>query len=102
MEFHVVRRAVALWVLLSLAGELAADSFRCGRKLITEGDSAGELIRACGEPFHKERGSEKLRLHGATKEVRVDRWYYKKSSRKLEHVIIIHKGRVAAVQTGGR
>jgi len=102
MRFCGIRRVVTIWGLLFLAGDLGADSFRCGRKLITDGDSAGELVRACGEPFRKDRGSEKLRLDGATEEARVERWYYKKSSRKLEHVIFIHKGRVVAVQTGKR
>lgn len=91
-----------LCTLPVFAQDASADSFRCGRKLITQGDSAGELIRACGEPFHKDRGSEKLRLDGVTRDARVERWYYKKSTRKLEHVIIIHKGKVVAVQTGSR
>lgn len=93
---------VFLLLLSCISQELSADSFRCGRKLITVGDSAGELVRACGEPRHKDHGREKLRLNGDSKETRVERWYYKKSSRKLEHIIIIHKGKIAAVQVGSR
>jgi hypothetical protein len=82
--------------------DLSADSFRCGRKLVSVGDSAGGLVRVCGEPRHKDRGKETISVNGVSKEASVERWYYKKSSRSLEHIIIIHKGRVAAVEIGQR
>jgi len=91
-----------LCLLMSLGHELMADSFRCGRKLISVGDSAGELVRACGEPRVKDRGKETLRVNGVSKETSVEHWYYKKSSRSLEHIVVIHKGKVAAVQVGHR
>ena len=81
---------------------LWADGYRCGRKLITSGDSSGDLIRVCGEPRHKDRGYEKIKVNGVSKDTRVERWYYKKNSRSLEHVILIYKGRVNAIKVGGR
>jgi len=81
---------------------VCADNFRCGRKLVITGDSSGELIRKCGEPRHKDRGQEKIRIDGVFRKVGVERWYYKKSTRSLEHVIVIYKGRVSAVDTGSR
>jgi len=89
-------------VIILLSSHATADSFRCGRKLVSVGDSAGGLVRVCGEPIHKDRGKETIRVNGVAKETSVERWYYKKSSRSLEHVIIIYKGRVAAVELGHR
>ena len=79
-----------------------ADSFRCGRKVIRTGDSPGELRQSCGEPRHKDKGYENMREQGRQKKVRVERWYYKKSSRRLEQIVVIHKGRIIAINTGQR
>lgn len=92
----------AIFFLVTNCQELAADSFRCGRKLINVGDSTGELARVCGEPRHKDRGRETIRIDRVSRETSVERWYYKRSSRSLEHIIVIYKGRVAAVQVGHR
>jgi len=93
---------VLVCLLAVSISDLSADSFRCGRKLITTGDSTGELIRVCGEPRHKDRGVEKIRVNGVSRETRVERWYYKKSSRGLEHIIVIYQGQVSAIETGDR
>ena len=93
---------ILLCILALVSQGLKADSFRCGRKLVSAGDSAGALVRVCGQPNHKDRGMETIGVNGVAKETSVERWYYKKNSRSLEHVVIIHKGRVAAVQLGHR
>jgi hypothetical protein len=99
----LLRKMLIPFSVLALScNDLSADSFRCGRKLISVGDSAGELARVCGEPKHKGRGKETIRVNGVLKETSVEQWYYKKTPRSLEHVIIIHKGRVAAVEVGHR
>ena len=83
--------------------ELAeADSFRCGRKVVRTGDSPADLVRSCGEPRFKDKAYENMRLSGRQEKIRVDRWYYKISSRRLEKIVLIHKGRIVAVQTGQR
>lgn len=88
-----------LWVLCAAA---QADSYRCGRKLIRSGDSAADVLQVCGEPRYKDRGQETLRVGGAEKSASVERWYYRKSNRSLEHVVLIHKGRVVRIEVGGR
>jgi hypothetical protein len=96
-------KPVILFFLLAVfCRELTADSFRCGRKLISVGDSTGELARVCGEPRYKDRGRETIRVDGVSKETSIERWHYKKSSRGLEHIVVIYEGRVAAVQAGRR
>jgi hypothetical protein len=94
---------ITIFVFLFLVSfELFADSYRCGRKLIQTGDSSRDVLRICGEPAHKDRGNEKIRLNGADRNTRVERWYYRKSRRSLEHVVLIHQGRVAAIEVVGR
>ena len=90
---------VAQW---ALCAEARADSYRCGRKLIRTGDSAAEVLRVCGAPGYKDRGQETLRLGGTEKNASVERWYYRKSRRSLEHVVLLHKGRVVAIEIGAR
>jgi hypothetical protein len=94
----VIARCRAQWRCV----EAQADSYRCGRKLIRTGDSAAEVLRVCGAPGYKDRGQETLRLDGAEKSANVERWYYKQSRRSLEHVVLLHKGRVVAVEVGAR
>lgn len=83
-------------------GVASADSYRCGRKLIKTGDSTGDVVRICGQPRFKDRGHEKISIEGFEKNTPVQRWYYKKNSRSLERVVLIHRGRVVAIQVGER
>ncbi|MDX1380373.1 MAG: DUF2845 domain-containing protein [Xanthomonadales bacterium] len=89
-------------MLVAVANAAVADSYRCGRQLIRTGDTAADVLRVCGEPRYKDRGKESLRLQGATQQVSVERWHYKKSRRSLEHIVLLHRGRVVAVEVGSR
>lgn len=80
----------------------AADSYRCGQKIVRDGDTSGELLRICGEPRHRDRGKAWVKVNGSLREVSVQRWYYKKSARSLERIVMIHKGRIAAIEVGSR
>jgi hypothetical protein len=93
---------VLVFILAVYGSNLSADSFRCGRKLIKTGDSTSDLIRICGQPHHKNRGQENIRVNGVSKNTSVQRWYYKKNSRSLERIVLIHKGRVSAIEVGER
>lgn len=93
---------ISLLVLSAFVDTARADSFRCGQKIVRTGDSPGDLLSRCGEPRYKDRGYEKMRTQGSQKKVRVERWYYKKSSRRLERIVVIHKGRIIAINTGRR
>jgi len=93
---------VCLWVMPLLIDTAFADSFRCGRKVVRTGDSPADLLRICGKPRYKDRGYEQIRGQGSQKKTRVERWYYKKSSRRLEQIVVIHKGRIVAINTGQR
>ena len=79
-----------------------ADSYRCGRKLVRDGDSVAKLLAVCGEPRLRASGNGTIRVDGLKKKVSVQRWHYKKGSRALEHVVLIYKGRIAAIEVAGR
>ncbi len=94
-------------IIISLFGftiieNLSADSYRCGRKLIRTGDSSRDVIRVCGEPGYKDRGYAKIKIEGVLQKTRVERWYYQKSKRSLERVILIYRGVVAGIKVGTR
>lgn len=93
-----------LAIVLSAAyiPQLHGDSFRCGRKLVHTGDTRAELLRVCGEPNHKDRGRAEVDVDGIRKSVSVERWHYKKSSRSLEHIVIVYRGNVEKVIVGDR
>jgi len=99
---NIVCVITTLALNLSVSIDLFADSYRCGRKLIRTGDSSSDVLRVCGKPIHKDRGNEKIRLAGVNRDARVERWYYKKSRRSLEHIVLIYKGKVAAIEVGSR
>ena len=100
------RRLRALWaalILFSLGpAELFADSFRCGRKVVRTGDSSSVLLQKCGEPRFKDRTYEEVKLSDGRKNVRVERWHYKKSARSLSRSVLIYRGNIVAIETGGR
>ena len=89
-------------VSLVMAASCEADSYRCGRKIVRTGDSVAQLLRVCGEPRFKAGGSGKIEIGGVPKKVRVQRWHYQKGSRRLERIILIYKGKIAAIEVGGR
>lgn len=97
-----IQKLAPVLVLAVFCQDLTAGGMRCGRKLVNIGDSAGELVRECGQPLHKDRGRQTVSVRGVKKETNVERWYYKKSSRSLEHVVMIYQGKVVAVEVGGR
>lgn len=87
------------WVLLRT---IYADSYRCGRKLVREGDSTARLLTLCGEPRFKDSGTEKIRINGSNADKRVQRWHYKKSSRSLERIVLIYSGNIVGIKVGNR
>jgi hypothetical protein len=92
----------AALALCFVPGLLAADSMRCGRKVLRTGDSSAMLQRHCGSPLYKDSGKETVKLDEGRRSVRVERWHYKKSSRSLERIVMVYRGRVVAMETGGR
>jgi len=91
--------AALLFVAMQSA---AADSYRCGRKLIYTGDTAAEVLRVCGEPKHRDRSRESVRIDGVQRNVSVERWHYRQSGRSLERIVHFHRGRVISITIASR
>ena len=89
----MLRNAIPVRLLLAavvgLADGAAADSYRCGRQLVKDGDSAARLLRLCGEPRRRDSGTETVMVEGAWGPQRVQRWYYRKNRRSLEYVVMV-------------
>jgi len=85
-----------------LSASVAADSFRCGRKVVRSGDSQSELLTACGEPQRRDSAQEGLWIGSSQKTVKVHRWYYKTSGRRLERTVVLYQGKIVAVRSGKR
>ena len=93
---------IGLVILVTSSQVCDADSFRCGRKLIHTGDSRADVLRVCGQPMAKDRGRAKVRLDGSVRDVAVERWHYKRSSRSLDHIVNIYRGEVVSIEVGSR
>ena len=97
-------RYISLLLVVASALTLAdawSDGYRCGRKIVRSGDTAAQLLRICGEPQRKDRGQATISIDGGREKVKVERWYYRQSRRSLEHVVMLHRGKVVAVDVGG-
>jgi hypothetical protein len=84
--------------LVWLSESLLADSYRCGRKLVRSGDSRQALLSLCGQPEHKDRGQEEVKIDGRRIRASVERWYYQKNKRSLQRMVVLHKGRIVSIE----
>lgn len=57
--------------LLSLGSQATAESFKCGNRFVSIGDSKAEVLLRCGEPFFAE-------VISGDDQVKVEQWAYKK------------------------
>lgn len=94
---------LAICAALFLANNLAwGDSYRCGRKIVRTGDAVSTLVEVCGEPRHKGRGKHTLMVDGRLRQVTVQQWHYRMGSRRLGRVVMIYRGKIAAIEVARR
>lgn len=99
-------RGTCLFAALLAAGPAAADSMRCGSKLMTDGDPANKVLAYCGEPAAIER-REILRPWGyqrgvtvhSSYEVSVELWTYNFGPNKLMYRLRFEDGLLVDVET---
>jgi hypothetical protein len=91
---------VALFCLV--ANQLMADTMRCGRKVIRTGDSPASVLEHCGTPLYKGRGIAEIDTAEGRQKVKVEQWHFKQDERSLERIVLLYRGEVVGVETGGR
>ena len=107
-----MKRAAAV-VILGLLACSPAFAFRCGTKLVSEGDSRTEVLAKCGEPADRATQRSLYRRpviwsHGRPyyigedlMEVQVESWTYNFGPNKLMRRVRFEDGLVAHIETLG-
>lgn len=105
-------RAAALLAFLVLAAA-PAHAFRCGNKLITEGDHVTRVVELCGEPDYVEFRGRHPRLivdayrHSpyiigpAYEDVAIEEWVYNFGPRKLMRKLRFENGELKKIEPIG-
>ena len=97
----------ALAATLAIAAPAAADSMRCGTKLMTDGDPLDKVAAFCGPPTSVER-REILRPYyfyrgslpiPGSYEISVELWTYNFGPHKLMHRLRFEDGLLVDVET---
>jgi hypothetical protein len=99
---RVAVRAALLALALCAVAPAWADSLRCGRSLVSTGDTVAELREACGEPRVTEPGTYQRFGLARGKPVRVQRWRYRRAKGRYEGIVVVYRGEVVAIERGER
>lgn len=87
---------------VAMAEMALADSMRCGRKVVRNGDSPSRLLLYCGEPSYKGRGVAEVKTPEGRKRVKVEQWHYNPGKGALKRVVLVYQGEIVGVKTAGR
>jgi len=112
MNRPTARHLAMFLAAMALSAAASADSFRCGTRLITDGDSADKVLALCGEPSEVTRTSILRRpvvwRYGrpwyASEElvpVAVEFWTYNLGTQKLMRRLRLEEGLVVEIETLG-
>ena len=87
---------------------IAGGTERCGRNLVSIGDTTGEVLSKCGEPFYRDQvatqsvGVPKGMDLGSSVTTFVELWAYHEGPRTLLRIFRFEAGRLAAIEHGNR
>lgn len=85
-------------VFVLLACDVPADSIRCGRKLVKQGDTGSVLVKKCGKPVRKFSSKETFNERGRQFRETVSNWVYERN-RKKSMIVSIHDGKVVKIRS---
>ncbi len=96
----------AVAALLLLLAVSPAHAFRCGTRIITQGDPAEKILRFCGEPTSVQtRVSQRAYMTdygrvipGAVEEVLIEEWTFNLGPHQLMRVVRLENGLVADIK----
>jgi hypothetical protein len=90
-------------LLLPLAA--GAETFRCGKWLVTPEITVEELIQKCGSPTSRESKTEDIKVRNRnnglmikTGETTTERWVFDRGSQAAPMVVIIVDGRIKSIE----
>jgi len=92
-----MNRSLILVLCMLFSGAVAADSFRCGGKLVRSGESSNALVRKCGSPAHKYNARETVAEHGRQQVLSVSNWVYPRKG-KRDMIVSVRSGTVVRVR----
>ena len=92
-----MRKLLLLTISILLFGYAVADSYRCGRKIVKQGDSGSVLIKKCGKPTRKFSSKEIVSEQGHQSKVSVSNWVYERN-RKKDMIVSVRSGTVIKIQ----
>lgn len=90
-------RSVLLSAVILFSSVTEADSFRCGRKLVKEGDSSSVLVKKCGKPARKFSSKETVTDLGRQSKVAVSNWVYERGGKK-DMIVSVRSGTIVKVE----
>lgn len=91
-----------LMVLSALVlSDALAGSFRCGTKLVKEGESSNALIKKCGSPARKYSAREMVSEHGHQRGTAVSNWVYERKGKK-DMIVSLRGGTVVSLRVDRR
>jgi hypothetical protein len=105
-------KATPLVLVLALAAAAPAYAFRCGTKLVSEGDTRSQVIAKCGEPTEVDRrttlresivwvGGRAYRGGVGLVEIPIEFWVYNLGPSKLMRRVRFEDGVVVEIETLG-
>ena len=96
---------IALLIIALLPDIGAASEYRCEGKIISVGDTSGELLAKCGEPDWKQSHTEEI-VKTLDKDntrkiiIDVEEWTYNLGPRRFMRIFKLRNGRVVAIRLG--
>lgn len=105
-ERNIRNRVASLVCVMALAAPVAAsaDSMRCGKWVVSESVTVGELLSKCGEPKSRDVTKDDVYLTTVNgtrvkteRQTVTERWIYQSSSRSLPMLVVIVDGKIVSL-----
>jgi hypothetical protein len=100
-----VRLLVAFGIVLASANPALAGSWRCGSRLIGEGQTIDEVYDRCGEPTERVASTEFVTFHvrcdvDVTRTVPMEQWTYDRGPKQFIRYLVFRNGILIGIEEG--
>ena len=90
---------IAAILMFAISASALADGFRCGTRLVLEGDPVSRLSQACGQPEDRYKANIEVQNNGRSRSVSVSQWVYQRRGNK-PMIVSVRNGRVIRIDRG--